>query len=267
MPLTIRMAVLDAAADCAPVAGATVDLWHANAAGRYSDEAANGTLGQDWLRGFQTTDADGMVEFTTIYPGWYTGRAVHIHFKVRTGELEFTSQMFFTDALNAAVFTTRDPYRQRSLQTADTTDGEDGILGSDAATLTLSPVADGAGGYVADFSVGIQAGSSAPVEEPTGDTAVAAALTAAGMVRTRAGSRRLRLRVRVGEPVTLVAKLTRSGRTLATHRVQLATGRSTVKLAIPGGTRAGAARLKLTLADAAGNRKRYVRHVLVARRR
>ena len=65
--------------------------------------------------------------FNTIYPGWYAGRAVHIHFKVRYAarSLEFTSQMFFTDALNAAVFTTRDPYgsarrRRRTRPTART---------------------------------------------------------------------------------------------------------------------------------------------------
>jgi protocatechuate 3,4-dioxygenase beta subunit len=98
VPLTLRMFVFDAGRDCAPVQGATVDIWHVNAICLYSDVAQNGTSGQNWLRGFQTKDADGLVTFRTIWPGWYTGRAVHIHFKVRVSNgsattLEFTSQM------------------------------------------------------------------------------------------------------------------------------------------------------------------------------
>src|SRR5262249_54783384 len=111
IPLTLKLQVFDADNDCAPVSGATVDIWHANAAGLYSDESANGTSGQNWLRGYQTTDSGGAVTFTTIYPGWYTGRTVHIHFKVRvyngaTETLEFTSQLFFTDDMNKQVFST-----------------------------------------------------------------------------------------------------------------------------------------------------------------
>ena len=57
-----------------PVSGAFVDLWHCNASGLYSDESANSTLGQKWLRGYQVTGAHGQVKFLTIYPGWYSGR-------------------------------------------------------------------------------------------------------------------------------------------------------------------------------------------------
>ena len=65
--------------------------------------------GHDYLRGYQHTDASGKATITTIYPGWYQGRAVHIHFKIRTDAeaasgLEFTSQLFFDDALSAQVF-------------------------------------------------------------------------------------------------------------------------------------------------------------------
>lgn len=111
-PLALTMYVFDASADCAPVSGAQVDIWHANADGRYSDEAQSGTTGQTWLRGYQVTDAEGKVMFNTIWPGWYTGRAVHIHFKVRKDGLEFTSQMFFTDEMNAKVFAAA-PYASR----------------------------------------------------------------------------------------------------------------------------------------------------------
>jgi protocatechuate 3,4-dioxygenase beta subunit len=108
-PLRLQIAVLRAGdRSCAPLPGAQVDLWHANAAGVYSDEPAGelqdvDTRGQTWLRGYQRTDSDGMAQFDTIYPGWYPGRTVHIHFKVRTGKLEFTSQLFFDDALSDSI--------------------------------------------------------------------------------------------------------------------------------------------------------------------
>jgi protocatechuate 3,4-dioxygenase beta subunit len=71
---------------CTPLGGATVDIWHCDALGVYSDVSDPGfnTVGQQWLRGYQTTEANGQANFTTIYPGWYQGRTVHIHFKIRT---------------------------------------------------------------------------------------------------------------------------------------------------------------------------------------
>src|SRR5439155_11326042 len=71
-----------------PVSGAYIDIWHCNALGAYSDEAAGAgnpnTLGQTYLRGYQITNSHGIVRFTTIYPGWYTSRTAHIHARVRT---------------------------------------------------------------------------------------------------------------------------------------------------------------------------------------
>lgn len=299
VPLTLRMYVFDADADCAPVRGATVDIWHANAAGRYSDVAQEGTSGQNWLRGFQTTDADGLVTFTTIWPGWYSGRAVHIHFKVRVSDgttttLEFTSQMFFTDAMNNQVFTTASPYKERSPQTPDTPDGRDSILGGDAATLTLNPTGDVAGGFTADFSVGVSkqtsqvgntssgggAGGPRPGQTTTTtpstgattttttvtDTSLLAALKATTMLRTALGARRLRLKIKTKETITVTARLSRGGRTIATRRTTLRTGTRYLRLAIPAATNPGAAKLRLTLTDAAGNARTYTRNVHVARR-
>lgn len=103
---------------CSPVAGCYVDIWHCNAAGAYSDEPAGmgnpNTQGQKWLRGYQVTDAHGNVRFLTIFPGWYMGRTVHIHFRVRkfsgtTTTFNFTSQLYFTDAVATSVFA-RAPY-------------------------------------------------------------------------------------------------------------------------------------------------------------
>jgi protocatechuate 3,4-dioxygenase beta subunit len=81
LQLTLR--VYSVGSSCTPLVGAFVDIWHCDAAGLYSDVAAEGTAGQTFLRGYQVTDSNGVVNFTTIYPGWYTSRAVHIHFKIR----------------------------------------------------------------------------------------------------------------------------------------------------------------------------------------
>jgi protocatechuate 3,4-dioxygenase beta subunit len=277
--LTLKLSVFDASNDCAPVQGAMVDIWHANASGLYSDETANGTSGKKFLRGYQLTDADGSATFTTIYPGWYSGRAVHIHFKVRiyngsTETLEFTSQLFFTDAMNAQVFATA-PYSSRG--NPDTTDETDNIYGTDGASLLLQPTSDGSGGYVADFSVGIKGGStssgsgwgsgSGSTSGSTTDTSVLAGLSSVKIVRLSSGTRQLRLRLKTKETLKLHASLTRSGKTLAHKDVAaLAAGTHTVKLAIGRNLKAGGATLRLRLTDAAGNVKRYQRHVHIPQR-
>src|SRR5712691_7192998 len=100
-PLVLKLTVSRVAKGaCTPLTGAVVDIWHCDAGGVYSDEQANNSVGHKFLRGYQVTDKDGLVQFTTVYPGWYPGRAVHIHFKVRLysgsqQSYEFTSQFFF----------------------------------------------------------------------------------------------------------------------------------------------------------------------------
>jgi protocatechuate 3,4-dioxygenase beta subunit len=104
---------------CTPLAGALVDVWHCDAMGVYSDvrDPGGSTVGQKFLRGAQPTDGAGIARFTTIYPGWYPGRAVHIHFKVRTSPAaarghEFTSQIYFDDTVTAQVHAL-EPYARR----------------------------------------------------------------------------------------------------------------------------------------------------------
>jgi hypothetical protein len=253
-PLVLTMYVFNADNDCAPVKGAQVDIWHANASGKYSDESANGTVGQKWLRGYQTTDADGKVAFTTIYPGWYSGRAIHIHFKVRASGLEFTSQMFFTDEMNATVMK-QSAYSSRGKP--DTTDTSDNIYGDDGAKLLLQPQSDGNGRYTAEFSVGVSGGSSG--SDSTTDTSVSASVLSVHAT----AARRIRTRVRANEAVRAVVTLTRSGKALARTSKRLPTGSSTIALKLPSSVAAGAATVRVKLTDSSGNTKAVKRTVHV----
>src|SRR6266550_5062184 len=101
--LTLRLTVLNAST-CKPIKGAAVDIWHADAAGNYSNFGSD-TSSRTFLRGIQKTDANGLAVFTTIYPGWYQGRAVHIHIKVHVGgRVVHTGQLFFSDTLTDTVY-------------------------------------------------------------------------------------------------------------------------------------------------------------------
>jgi protocatechuate 3,4-dioxygenase beta subunit len=123
LPLALTFAVSQISGGaCTPMPGAIVDIWHCDAAGAYSDVQDRGfdTSGQQWLRGYQVTDANGLAQFTSIFPGWYSGRTVHIHFKIRTGfdeanTYEFTSQLFFDKALCDQVFA-QEPYAAKGQQ-------------------------------------------------------------------------------------------------------------------------------------------------------
>jgi protocatechuate 3,4-dioxygenase beta subunit len=141
--------------DCVPLEGALVDVWQCDALGVYSD--VQGAQGTKFLRGYQLTDSTGMARITTIYPGWYQGRTVHIHFKIRTQPQadrahEFTSQLFFDDALSDEVFKSA-PYSGRGSRT--TRNDQDGIYQQSSGQLTLTPSRSGST-YAATFEVGVQ---------------------------------------------------------------------------------------------------------------
>ena len=147
-----------AGTSCAPIRDAHVDLWHCDADGRYSGvDGQRSTAGADFLRGWQTTDADGSAQFATIYPGWYDGRAVHIHFKIRATDAggrprEFTSQLYFDDALSARIFAAP-AYARRAhsfMRNAD-----DYLYRHGGRDLIAAAQPDGAG-YRATFAVALK---------------------------------------------------------------------------------------------------------------
>jgi protocatechuate 3,4-dioxygenase beta subunit len=158
-PLAIAFNVYTVSGGCAPLAGATVDIWHCDAMGVYSDasDPSFNTKGKQFLRGYQVTDANGHAAFATIYPGWYNGRAVHIHFKIRNAEAngktsDFTSQVFFEDTLNAEVFS-QQPYAAKGQPTM--VNADDGIFQQGGDQLVLQPRKT-ASGYEATFDIGLQ---------------------------------------------------------------------------------------------------------------
>jgi len=109
LPLTLTLTVSNAGGGCAPLANAVVEIWHCDAAGDYSEYTQPGYdgTGETFLRGLQTTDANGQVSFTTVYPGWYSGRVTHIHFQVYvSGKAVKTSQIALDDAITTAVYAT-----------------------------------------------------------------------------------------------------------------------------------------------------------------
>lgn len=153
LELTFRLTQLAEGA-CTALAGAQVDVWQCDALGVYSDTSELGmqTVGQKFLRGYQITDETGVARFTTIYPGWYEGRTVHIHFKIRTADgYDFTSQLFFDDILTDEVFT-QAPYNSRGERNLRNED--DGIYRQSGGQtlLVVNPVESG---YAAAFDVAL----------------------------------------------------------------------------------------------------------------
>jgi protocatechuate 3,4-dioxygenase beta subunit len=155
--LALNLGVLQIdSSGCAPLKDAIVDIWHCDAFGVYSDVAAEGTVGKKFLRGYQVTNRAGKVRFVTVLPGWYRGRTIHIHLKIRTtgtdgNPYEFTSQLYFTEEFKAEYLVT-DPYAGRGAQ--DTTNDTDRIFAGGGDQMLLQPRRQGPG-YAADFAIGL----------------------------------------------------------------------------------------------------------------
>ena len=154
-PLALTFMVMQIASNsCTPLEGAQVDVWHCDADGVYS--GVQGSAGTNFLRGYQVTDATGKAAFTSVYPGWYSGRAVHIHFKIRTkgadgADYEFTSQLFFDPTVTNTVYA-QAPYSGRGAP--NVSNNADNIYRSVGDQLLLRPV-EANGSYSSTFNIAL----------------------------------------------------------------------------------------------------------------
>ncbi|MCT9141712.1 intradiol ring-cleavage dioxygenase [Streptomyces violarus] len=182
VPLTLRLTVVDATDGCTPVPGAAVEIWHCDAWGYYSGyttanpggsapaESEDGSTADDktYLRGYQVANANGVVTFETIVPGWYTPRTCHIHLKVHTGgakedgtyeggKVNFTGQLFFDDEIAESIFAL-EPYGKHTgsyTKLADDMVYDGGGASSGLLTLKAVHKKDPSKGYKGFLTLGI----------------------------------------------------------------------------------------------------------------
>lgn len=148
VPVRLVLRVLDAS--CAPVSGAFVEIWHTDYRGIYSGNISNmcNTAAEDkaasFMRGYQVTDADGVVAFDTCFPGWYSSRLVHIHFRVQKGAYQSAdnasswviSQLLFADSVVQDLFTNVSVYSRYGIPDTLLAQHKDTVFGS---TSDVSP--------------------------------------------------------------------------------------------------------------------------------
>lgn len=161
--LNLVLYIYDRKNSCVAMQNVQVDIWHCNASGVYSGikSATNGRgadyTAQSWLRGYQLTDATGMVKFVTILPGWYSGRTTHIHMRFRStydssssGSTD-TAQLFFDQTFIDNLDTTVAPYASGGKNSV--TNAGDSIYVGEGGTTLLSLSGSASAGYSATFSV------------------------------------------------------------------------------------------------------------------
>lgn len=158
LPTRLEFLIVDA--NCNPVPNATLEIWHCDTYGVYSGDIDGSNdafcTGGDsvaaaayWGRGIQTAGADGRVTFDTNFPGWYGGRATHIHFKVTVGNTTYlTSQVFFDEDLKTEIYSSQPNYKAPSgagyqLNATDNVVKEAGLTLSEV-TMSTQQQSDGA---------------------------------------------------------------------------------------------------------------------------
>jgi protocatechuate 3,4-dioxygenase beta subunit len=155
LPLTLTLTVVNTNSGCSAISNVQVEIWQCDASGNYSEYSQPGFngAGQTFLRGVQTTDANGQVTFNTIYPGWYQGRATHIHVDVyRSGTIVKTTQIAFPENISAAVYASGVYASKGQSPTGNASDMvfSDGVI-NELATVTGSTTS----GYTATLNIGI----------------------------------------------------------------------------------------------------------------
>jgi protocatechuate 3,4-dioxygenase beta subunit len=155
LPVTLTITVVNRDNACTAVPNANVEIWQCDAEGHYSQYSQQGYDGraQTFLRGIQTTDANGRVTFTTVYPGWYQGRATHIHVEVTiNGASVKVTQIAFPDSTTAAVYATG-VYASRGGN--PTSNAGDNIFADSLSSELPTVVGDTTNGYTATFTVAV----------------------------------------------------------------------------------------------------------------
>ncbi len=161
LPVRLSLRIVEAET-CKPIENADVEIWHVNAKGVYSGRAAKmcndgetAAQAASFLRGRQTTDADGVVSFLSVYPGWYSGRTVHVHMRILVGAAELLiTQLLFDDALSDIIFAGHPDYRERPHR--DTMNGDDGVFSASDAARYIFDVEKLEGGVLqASYTIGV----------------------------------------------------------------------------------------------------------------
>ncbi len=163
--LTLRVSVYDLSNNCAPIPDAVVDIWHCDAVGVYSGYANFNTPGQDFGRGYQRTDAQGVAEFSTIFPGSYMGRAIHAHFAIQGSERNltpnshgsnlagiFVGQLYFLRAIADEIWAAMPIYQQGAAITANESDSFFTNEGGRDLVVTMTKSGSG---YVGEIQIGV----------------------------------------------------------------------------------------------------------------
>lgn len=163
VPLPITLKLVNTASSCASLEGLAVYLWHCTADGNYS-LYSSGITNQNYLRGVQVSDASGLVSFTSIFPGCYSGRWPHIHFEVyrslalaTSGSNDIrTSQLALPQAACSEVYNGDSRYSASIRNLAAITLASDNVFGNDSAAYQLATVTGSvSAGYLATLTVGV----------------------------------------------------------------------------------------------------------------
>jgi protocatechuate 3,4-dioxygenase beta subunit len=158
--LDLRIKVVNSTT-CKPIKNVAVDIWHADPSGVYSGFSAEGTKGKTYLRGVQLTGKSGIAAFRTLYPGWYEGRAIHIHLKAHAGgHVAHTGQLFFSDAVSDRVVKLSPYNKHAGTRTRNSTDRVYDQQGGALVRLRRRKRSSFRKGLIATIVVGIDPGAT-----------------------------------------------------------------------------------------------------------
>jgi hypothetical protein len=169
VPFTIKINIKNKNNSCSALQGVNVDIWHCDKDGYYSEYGGTGMqsvnyTGVHFLRGRQTTDADGLVSFTSIFPGWYSGRATHIHVHIYTssGTSLLVTQIAFPEGSNSAVATVNGSggtaYGYTKGMSGYTYNANDNVFSDDTSGIEVATVTGSlATGYALTHTINVAA--------------------------------------------------------------------------------------------------------------